>query len=110
MTNRTLDRFASSALSTAAAVDPRVARTLWQWLALGLVAVVLLPAARGDAFLIGSLPFWLVIAPGSALLMLYRRTLAAAWRARLVRGTPRRRRRPSAVRSGVSRATSRTQP
>lgn len=75
------------------AVDPRLANTLWQWLALGTLAVALLPAARGPSEAIGALPFWLVLAPAVSLLALYRHVLAAAWRARLVRATPRRRRR-----------------
>ena len=61
-----------------------------------------LHARRGDSLLLGSLPFWLVAVPATALLTLYRHTLAAAWRARLVRATPRRRRRPAATR--VSRS------
>ena len=83
----------SASLSAATPrVDPRVARTLWQWFVLGAIAVVLVPAARGHSQLIGALPFWLVVAPATALLALYRHSLAAAWRARLVRATPRRRR------------------
>ena len=74
-------------------VDPRIARTLWQWLALGAIAMLLVPAARGPVYLLGNMPFWLVLAPGFALLTLYRHALAAAWRAHLVRATPRRRRR-----------------
>ncbi|HET7845377.1 MAG TPA: hypothetical protein VFL14_14565 [Xanthomonadales bacterium] len=35
----------------------------WRWLALGLLAVVLLPAARTTHAWIGWLPFWLVCAP-----------------------------------------------
>ena len=90
----------SASLSAATPrVDPRVARTLWQWFVLGAIAVVLVPAARGHSQLIGALPFWLVVAPGTALLVLYRHPLAAAWRARLVRATPRRRRRSAAVRT-----------
>ncbi len=81
------------------AVDPRLANTLWQWLALGTLAVALLPAARGPSEAIGALPFWLVLAPAVSLLALYRHVLAAAWRARLVRATPRRRRRVAAVRA-----------
>jgi len=79
----------------AATPDPRLARTLWQWLALGLIAVLVLPAARGPAALLGSLPFWLLAAPCLALLTLYRGALAAAWREVLVRA-PRRRRRAKA--------------
>ena len=87
-------------LKTASAthVDPRLARTLWQWLVLGALAVALVPAARGDSTLLGWLPFWLVVVPATALLTLHRHALVAAWRARLVRATPRRRRRSAAVR------------
>jgi hypothetical protein len=60
--------------------DPRLVRTLWQWLALGLVAMLLVPAARGPVHLFGNLPFWLLLAPGTGLLVLYRHALAAAWR------------------------------
>ena len=62
------------------APDPRLARTLWQWLALGVVAMLLVPAARGPVYLLGNMPFWLLIAPASALLILHRHALAAAWR------------------------------
>ncbi|MBW8366825.1 MAG: hypothetical protein K0M70_03075, partial [Arenimonas sp.] len=64
----------------AATPAPYLARTLWQWLALGLMAVVALPAARGPAYLLGNLPFWLLIVPSLALVILYRHALAAAWR------------------------------
>lgn len=73
--------------------DPRLARTLWQWFALGLVAMLLVPAARGPVYLLGNMPFWLLLAPGLGLLLVYRHALVAAWRARLVRATPRRRQR-----------------
>jgi hypothetical protein len=72
--------------------DPLLARTLWQWLALGLIAMLVVPAARGPVYLLGNMPFWLLAAPGLALLVLYRHALASAWRAVLVRA-PRRRRR-----------------
>lgn len=75
--------------------DPRLARTLWQWLALGFIATLVLPAARGPAYLLGNLPFWLLVAPALALLVLHRHALAAAWRTVLVRA-PRRRRRSGA--------------
>lgn len=78
------------------AADPRVAALLGHWLAAGALAVLLLPAARGASHWIGSLPFWLVLAPAVALLTHHRHALAAAWRAHLVRATPRRRRRPQA--------------
>src|SRR5687768_10206871 len=60
----------------AAEIDPRLARTLWQWLVLGALAVTLLPAARGASPWIGSLPLWLLGMPATALLVLYRQTLA----------------------------------
>lgn len=81
--------------------DPRLARTLWQWLALGLVAMLLVPAARGPVYLLGNMPFWLMLAPGSGLLILYRHALASAWRRVLV-PAPRRRRRSQASRRGRS--------
>ncbi|HEX5693666.1 MAG TPA: hypothetical protein VFY00_03485, partial [Arenimonas sp.] len=85
-------------------------RTLWQWLALGLIAMLLLPAARGPVYLLGNMPYWLVFAPGVALLTLYRHALVAAWRAHLVRATPRRRRRSVARRKGGQVAFSRRFP
>ncbi len=63
------------------APDPRLARALWQWLALGAIATLVVPAARGPVYLLGSLPFWLLLAPAVALLVLHRHALAAAWRA-----------------------------
>jgi hypothetical protein len=87
----------AATLPSAFDVDPRLANTLWQWLGLGLLAVALVPAARGQSALIGYLPFWLVLAPASALLAVHRHALAAAWRAHLVRATPRRRRRSARV-------------
>jgi hypothetical protein len=64
----------------AAAPDPRLARTLWQWLALGSLVLLLVPPAREPAYLLGNLPFWLVLAPGLSLALLYRDALATAWR------------------------------
>ncbi len=63
------------------APDPRLARTLWQWLALGALAMLLVPAARGPVYLLGNVPYWLVLAPGLSLALLYRHALASAWRA-----------------------------
>ena len=92
---------------------PVLSRLLWQALALGaLVSLALLglPLAPGGASAVGFLPFWLIAAPAAALLTLHRRFLATAWRAHLVRATPRRRqrfggsqvRRSSRARRGVS--------
>ncbi|KAA2284605.1 hypothetical protein [Arenimonas fontis] len=72
--------------------DPRIANALWHWLALGALALLMLPPTRGELPWLGSGPFWLLSAPAAALAVLYRGVLAAAWRAHLVRDTPRRRR------------------
>jgi len=75
--------------------DPRVNRTLWQWLALGVLSLLLFPAARGFDLWLGWLPFWAVIAPLSALLVLHRHVLMTAWRGVLVPAPRRRRQRGS---------------
>ena len=75
---------------------PVLSRLLWQALALGALvslALLALPLAPAGAAAFGALPYWLVAAPAAALLTLHRRFLAAAWRAHLVRATPRRRQR-----------------
>ena len=77
----------------------RLRRTLWLWLALGALAVALLPAARGMSPWLGAWPFWLVVVPAIGLLTLHRQVLAAAWRSRRGRPAPRRRR-SAAVRTG----------
>lgn len=58
------------------APDPRLARALWQWLVLAALLVAWVPAARGDS-VIGYLPVWLLVLPGSALLTAYRHRLRA---------------------------------
>ncbi|GGA79153.1 hypothetical protein GCM10011521_16740 [Arenimonas soli] len=78
------------------AAFPVLSRLLWQALALGALvslALLALPLAPGGAATFGFLPFWLLAAPAAALLTLHRRFLATAWRAHLVRATPRRRQR-----------------
>jgi hypothetical protein len=57
------------------AVDPRLARTLWQWLALGAIALVAWPAARGQTGLLGWGPYWAVVAPAIALAVASRHRL-----------------------------------
>lgn len=52
-------------------VDPRLARTLWQWFALGGVALCAFPDLRGTTAL-GWGPYWLVVAPLVALAVAYR--------------------------------------
>ena len=59
------------------AVDPRLARTLWQWLALGALAVLAWPAARGQTEWLGWAPYWAVVAPAIALVVAYRHRLFA---------------------------------
>lgn len=76
-------------------VPPVLARLLWQGLVLGLVTIAVPAMFNSPAS--ATLSFWLLAAPVAALLTLYRQVLATAWRARLVRATPRRRR--SVVRS-----------
>lgn len=65
------------ASSRATPVDPRLARTLWQWLALGALAVLAWPAARGQTAWLGWAPYWALIAPALALAVAYRRRLFA---------------------------------
>ena len=52
-------------------VDPRLARTLWQWFALGVVALAIWPTLRGGTAL-GWGPYWLVVAPLLSLAVAYR--------------------------------------
>lgn len=72
---------------------PILHRLLWQGLVLGAIAAVLMLAANGGQPASGAVIFWLLAAPAAALLTLHRQFLAAAWRAHLVRATPRRRQR-----------------
>jgi hypothetical protein len=51
-------------------------RSLRTWLLLGLLAVLVLPQARGYSQLIGWLPFWLLAWPAMTLGLLHR----ARWR------------------------------
>jgi membrane protein implicated in regulation of membrane protease activity len=73
--------------------DPRLSRTLWQWLTLGVLAMALFPGARGFGLWLGWGPFWALIAPLLALSVLHRQVLKAAWRMLLVRAPRRRRQR-----------------
>lgn len=96
--------------SKASLVDPRLSRALWQWLALGLLALILVPASRGYVANFGWLPFWAVIAPLAALAALHRQVLMAAWRTVLVRAPRRRRQRVDgrqARRAGLASASKR---
>lgn len=66
------------------------------WLALGLLALALLPAARGFSQAVGWLPFWLVLAPLSMLAVVEHRRAAAALQALAARRRRLRVRRPQA--------------
>lgn len=76
---------------------PPLARALWQCLALGVLLLLALPAARGYSLWFGPGVFWLLAAPLASLLMFYRHAVAAAWRGILV-PVPRRRRPRGATR------------
>lgn len=82
--------------TVAAPVPPALGRGLWQAFCTALLVVVLPPLAFGEMMAGPAAAFWLPALPALALLMLYRRFLATAWRAHLVRATPRRRQRFSA--------------
>lgn len=78
----------------AAPPDPRLTRILTQWLILGLLACIALPAARGYSQWIGWLWYWLLAAPAIALCVLHRARWLGAWRRNLHGNTaPSRRRR-----------------
>jgi len=76
---------------------PHLARALWQWLALGGLLLLALPAARGHSLWFGPGLFWLLAAPLASLSMFYRHAVAAGWRGVRV-PEPRRRRPRSAAR------------
>jgi hypothetical protein len=82
-------------------VDPRLARTLWQWLALGALALLAWPAVRGQSAWLGWAPYWAVVAPAIALAVAYRHRLFAkaareALAPNVVPTTAHRRRAPAA--------------
>ncbi|WP_162433550.1 hypothetical protein [Pseudoxanthomonas koreensis] len=52
--------------------DPMLEKVLRRWLALGLLAVALLPALRGSSDWLGWWPMWLVAMPGVAWWALHR--------------------------------------
>ena len=61
-----------SARRMAPAPDRRLRIALWRALWLGVAAVLLLPAARGQSEWLGWLPLWLVGMPASALWAVHR--------------------------------------
>ena len=85
-------------------VDPRLSRTLWQWLALGTLALLAWPAARGQTAWLGWAPYWAVVAPLLALAVAYRHHLFGRGRAEdEVPAATAHRRRPRASRGQAQR-------
>lgn len=80
-------------------------RAVRAWLGLGLLAVVLLPAARGDSAWLGWMPFWLVLAPLSMLAVAEHARLSGAVKDLLAgrRRRPRTRRAQARVLAGAQR-------
>ena len=72
-------------------VDPRLERALRRIVLCGLLAVLLLPAARGANFWIGALPLWLLAMPASAWWALHRFRLPS-WSSAPIEPARRRRR------------------
>ena len=82
-----------------AAIDPRLERALRRIVLVGLLAVMLLPAARGSSALLGWLPMWLLAMPLSAWWALHRFALPR-WPQAAGMVQRRRRMRPQARRRG----------
>lgn len=84
--------------------DPRLERALRRIVLCGLLAVLLVPAARGASFWIGALPLWLLAMPLSAWWALHRFRLPP-WPTGLAEPARRRRRgRVQARRRGLPAA------
>lgn len=81
----------ASRLHAVAAIDPRLERVMRRVILCGLLAVLLLPAARGSHAWLGWLPLWLLAMPLSAWWALHRFALPR-WPQAAVAGTRRRRR------------------
>ena len=79
----------------AAAIDPRLETALRRIVLCGLLAVLLLPAARGSSAWLGWLPLWLLLMPASAWWALHRFALPR-WPMAEARGGQRTRRRGGA--------------
>lgn len=84
--------------------DGSRARVLVAWLALGLCAVICVPAARGGELLGATLPFWLVGAPLINFLWWKRSEVLDALRRRWISARSRRSQ-PAAVRIASERRT-----
>jgi len=72
----------SNAVPLSAEAMVAISRCLWQWLVLGALLSLLLPAASGQWM--GTPWFWGVVAPAVSLLTLHRDALVASLRARAV--------------------------
>jgi hypothetical protein len=79
-----------SADRNAAPLPAALTLMLQAWLAGGLLLLALQPPQQWHNHYIGSLPYWLVVAPVLCLSLLHRDRLAAALSAFLVRGRRRR--------------------
>ncbi|AKC86485.1 hypothetical protein [Pseudoxanthomonas suwonensis] len=84
--------------------DPRLEALLRRWLALGLLAVALVPALRGSSPWLGWWPLWLVAMPAVAWWALHRFPLRLPGRLAAV-GSRRRRRGGQARRRPVQSAS-----
>ena len=85
--------------------DPALEALLRRWLALGLLAVALVPALRGSSAWFGWWPMWLVAMPAVAWWALHRFRLPSGLRvARRRRGRQARRRVSAAVRRPAAQA------
>lgn len=89
----------ASRLHAVAAIDPRLERVMRRVILCGLLAVLLLPAARGSNAWLGWLPLWLLAMPLSAWWALHRFALPR-WPQAAVAGTRRRRGQAQARRRG----------
>jgi len=81
-----------------AAPDPHLVALLRHAVAVGVVLVALLPAARGTSALLGWLPLWLVGMPLIALWALHRFPLPRRARDEALQVQPRRKRRVAQAR------------
>jgi hypothetical protein len=95
-----MPKFAESRSQATTTIDPRLERVLRRVVLLGVLAVMVVPAARGSSALLGWLPLWLLAMPLSAWWALHRFALPR-W-PRPVGVQRRRRMRPQARRRGQS--------
>jgi hypothetical protein len=94
-----------SSPSTDACVDPRLARTLWQVLALAVLGLALVPVLGGPGAMPGRGALWLVAFPAIALAVAYRGTWRRAPDAPIVASAATaHRRRPRPFRGQAQRA------